>query len=354
MMRSCSLSLFSAMNLAGSEPVIDPPLSAAALSHGGLRLGLISNRHSGRNIKSLPEIEKIAAAHSLVTHRLVHSPDDIQSALEDLAQRRVDVVAINGGDGTVAAVLTCLFYCRPFKRMPPLVLLPGGSTNMTASDCGLRGNLKKALRKLCSWAQWGHVQGTPIQRPVLRVQPGSGCPPKYGMFFGAGAIIQGIEYCHANIHSIGLRDELGPGLAMLRTLWGIVRRDTRFVAPVPITTGLNQPEPSKTQDVMILLISTLERLFLGMCPYWGKQAAPLHFSLIRDGAEHLIRAFPALLRGRPNRYGKPEAGYLSHNVSEVHLTMDSSFTIDGELYQARVETGPVVVTDGGRVTFIRL
>ena len=45
------------------------------------------------------------------------------AALATLARRGVTAIAINGGDGTVARVLTHLLEDTPFKQLPLIVLL---------------------------------------------------------------------------------------------------------------------------------------------------------------------------------------------------------------------------------------
>ena len=319
-----------------------------------LAVGLLSNPHSGRNRSQLQGIESIVANHPGVHHRVTRNADAVPAALQELADRSVGIVAINGGDGTAARILTHLLQDSPFDRLPDIVLLPGGTTNMNVGDVGLRGNLKRAVKRLCRWADDRQMRCEVLQRPVLRVQPGNGGPAVYGMFFGTGAIIQGIEYCHANVHSRGVGNEIGPGLAMARTVWGIVRRDRRFLKPVPVSVSIDSGAASPVQDELLLLVSSLERLFLGMRPYWGSGNGPLHTSMVRAGAGHFLRTLPSLLRGKPGRHATEAAGYRSYNCETVRLELDGAWTLDGELYQAQRSTGPVTITNGGNIDFLRL
>jgi diacylglycerol kinase (ATP) len=321
---------------------------------GGHPVGLISNPHSGRNRKHLRAIERIVANHPRVHHCPTTGSADVPAALSALADRGVEVIAINGGDGTVARVLTHLLEDAPFERLPLIALLPGGTTNMNAGDVGLRGGLVKAVRRLCRWADDDRIEGRLLRRAILRVYPGTGQSATYGMFFGTGAIIHGIEYCRASIHTKGVASEIGPGLAMARTLWGIARGDRRFARPVAVSVALDDAPPAPAEDILILLVCSLERLFLGIRPYWGKENAPLHVSLIRAGADRLLRNLPALLRGRTGPHADGAGGYQSRNVARISLTLDGPWTLDGELYQASRAAGPVTISDGGPVTFIRL
>ena len=105
-----------------------------------------------------------------------------------MAGHGVNTIAISGGDGTVNAVLNALFAHHPFPRLPLLAVLRGGTTNMTAGDVGLRGRPDRALRRLIECAARAGEGLSVIERPVMRIDPGAGRSPIYGMFFGAAAI----------------------------------------------------------------------------------------------------------------------------------------------------------------------
>lgn len=318
------------------------------------RIGLISNPHSGANRKHLSRLRAIVAKHPAILHRITPSSEEIPGVLQEFNQQSINILAINGGDGTTAEVFTQLLRKHSPQSLPLFMLLPGGTTNMNVGDVGIRGNLLKAVNKLCSWLQQNR-QATEIrQRPIIKVVPGNQALPVYGMFMGAGAIIQGIEYCHEKIHSRGVGNEIGPGLAMARTVWGILRRDPRFIQPVHARITLDNSSDSFEQSTLLLLVSSLERLFLGMRPWWGSEKGALHCTLIREDAVRFVRTLPSLLRGRPPRYATPAAGYRSHNINSLSLQMNGILTLDGEMYRIDENTGPASISDGGVVEFISL
>lgn len=342
------------MNDSTRQEISPGPGTGTASRRNDLTVGLLSNPNSGRNRRQLQDIERIVANHPGVHHRVTHSAAEIPAALQELADRSVEVVAINGGDGTTAQILTHLLQDSPFPRLPRVALLPGGTTNMNAGDAGLRGNLERAVTRLCRWSDGQSDHCELLQRPVLRVQPGNGEPAIYGMAFGAGAVIQGIEYFHEQVHSRGGGKGAGPALAVARTIWGIARRDQRFLKPVPVSVSLDAQPAGPVQDELLLLVSGMERLLLGMRPFWGKGNGSLHTTIIRDGAERLLRTLPSVLRGKPGRHATEAAGYRSHNSETIRLELDGAWALDGELYQAHPSTGPVTITNGGDVTFLRL
>jgi len=318
------------------------------------RIGLLSNPNSRRNQTQLGSIHDIIANHPAIDHQITARAQDIPAALAAFAAGGVNVLAINGGDGTTAQVFTELLQQRPFRILPQIVLLPGGTTNMNAGDVGLRGRLSKTVQRLADWAARPEQLAECRSRPILRVSGAVDGATAYGMFFGTGSIVSGIEYCKQHIHTLGIRDELAPGVVALRTLWGIARREPYFSTPTPTQIERDaQPDP-QPRPVIQLLITSLERLFLGLRPFWGREDAPLHCTWLQKPTSKVLRTFPSLLRGKPHPLLTPDNGYFSHNVNQVSLLMDGLFTLDGEMHHASRVQGPLTISHGGRLEFLRM
>jgi diacylglycerol kinase family enzyme len=331
-----------------TEPATD---TTALAADRPVRLGLISNVHSGRNRRQLPRVERIVADHPRILHYPTHDDEELTRALQSLRKSCIDVLAINGGDGTMAHVLGRVLNERIFDTLPAVALLPGGTTNMNAGDVGVRGNLQSALQRLRRWLDDPAQSASTVQRPLLRLATGAGGPPAYGMFFGAGAIIQGVDYC--NRHTKDLENEIGPGLAIARTIWGIVRNDPHFSKPVPMGVGYDDGQAQQL-DALVLVVSGLERHFGRLNPFWGRESGALHMTLVEASPQRFVRNLPALLRGRPNRYMSPRTGYHSHNIEALRLDMDGTVTLDGELYPVARDTGPCVVDKGAEISFLQI
>jgi hypothetical protein len=317
-------------------------------------IGLLSNPHSRRNRRALQAVRDIVANHPAIHHRVTDSAAQVPEALQAFAAQGVDTLAINGGDGTIAQVLTELLERRPFAQLPAVILLPGGTTNMNVGDVGLPGKLTAAVTRMVRWASHNTDRVQRVMRPILRVQGATDGNTVCGMFFGVGTIIPGIEYSHQNIASLGAGNEIGPGLALLRTLWGMLRNEPRFAAPISLRIGLDTAQDSPPREVLLLLVSSLERLFLGMHPYWGQEPGPLHCTWIEKPAPRLLRLFPSLLRGKPPAFATPARGYHSHNAGQIRLWMDGTFTLDGEMHQASTASGPLTISSSGELEFIRI
>ena len=186
----------------------------------------------------------------------------------------------------------------------------------------------------------------------MRIDPGAGRAAIHGMFFGAAAISQGIEYCKREVHRLGLRGEIGPAVTMVRFVIAMARGERAIVAPVPITVAIDDGAAASF-DCEIVHVTTLEQLVLGLRPWWGEEAAPLHYASVRASPRHWVKALPGLLRGRPNRYITAANGYESRNAQRLRIGLDSHFFVDGELFSPTAGT-PLTFTDGGTATFIKL
>ncbi len=315
-------------------------------------IGVLINPYSGCNINGLAAIRNAIAGYPRVSDCDVRKPHEVRAALERFADRGIELVVVNGGDGTVQAVLTALFHHHPFETLPVLAVLQSGTTSMTARDVGFAGSPVKALEKIFRWADSGGGDSSIVQRPVLQVQA-PGHQTRYGMFFGTAAIYQGIQYFHRQVNTRGLRGEIGPGLTILRFLWAAARQRSDFIPSVPISVTLDDHPPQQF-DSFAVLVSTLERLFLGLYPYWGDESGPLHYTALRARPRYLLRALPSILRGRQGSYGTPENGFSSHNAHEIKLNLASGFTLDGQLYTPATRQEPTVVRYGGTASFLRI
>ena len=97
-------------------PVSGACRSSESLQHflqvnRAVRIGMLNNPLSGGNRNGLQKIRKAAAvAYPQVFQCDVQTPTDVAEALADFARKEVNTVVINGGDGTVQAVLTAIFH----------------------------------------------------------------------------------------------------------------------------------------------------------------------------------------------------------------------------------------------------
>jgi hypothetical protein len=284
-------------------------------------------------------------------HGMAVTPEDVNKLLDDFSQRQVELLVVNGGDGTVQAVLTALYGQSCFSIPPVLALLRAGTASMLARDVGVRGKPPDALAKIHAWnvdtCRSGHAI---LERPVLKIRQEGRTEPVCGMFFGAGAILQGIDLCHGSMNPRGVRGELMPGLIMARLMLAFVAGNEKLLPSTEMQIHLDGRETNR-QGYLFALVSTLERLFLGLRPFWGKEYGSLHFTAVKSNPAHLLRNLPFLLHGRRTATASPKNGFFSHNAERVRLDFRGRFTLDGEIFEAGA---PLMVEPAGPARFLRL
>ncbi len=315
-------------------------------------LGILHNPASGRNKRTSNFVKTQLSQHSNIPYHAVQSPSEVTVALEKLASHNTQIIAINAGDGTVHAVLTALLKGNIFQQLPLLAIFPSGTTNLIAEDVGIQGAPEQTLAKLLSWVLGQNIDPSIIHRPVLKVHMTPDDAPLYGMFFGTGAITQGIQDYRKNEQKIGRLGRLGEGWILAKFLFGLITGQRRYVKPIPITITSNG-EVAKETEHLTFFATTLERLFFGLRPFWGTEPHSIHYTAITESPKHLLRTLPSLLFGRMHQLGTPENGYHSHNSAQLQLSMKDDVILDGEIYTPNPESGPITIQSSGPVSFLR-
>ena len=322
-------------------------------SGGGLRLGVISNPLSGSNRYRLGAIRRFLADYREIPHCLVSNGEDVSATLERFARENINLVVVNAGDGTVQAVLNTLFRNHPYTTHPLLALLPGGTTNMTALDLGIRGPRRRALECLIRYTREGHGKLDIQCRPILRVGRPVAPSPIYGLFLGAASIFHGIQLFHTHLRGMGLKGNPANMFIVTRLMAAFATRNFEALGATRATIRLAQ-RSLPAERYILIVAHTLERLILGLRPHWGDEAGPLRLTAISATPRHFYKSFFHLLCGRYSRHLTPQNGYFSHNADEIQLKLDGGFAIDGETYLADADQGELRIDVGGQAAFVRL
>ena len=293
--------------------------------------------------------------HPDVPHVEPNGPGGIGEALQHLAERGVDVLAVSGGDGTLQRALTeLLANGQIFPQLPLVAPLRAGSTNMSALDIGSDRSPARALEKLRQLTRDNSIQGRTVKRPVLRVDLGGEVSAQYGMFCGVGTIHRAIQLTHRVFPDGRSQGVFGSGFVtgflLLKHVLG--KRDG-ILDPDAVTIALDGTRVT-AQHFRLVIATTLDRLFLKMNPFWGRERAPIRFTALEPDGRKPMKNVLRVLRGvEPvNAAGATETGYTSHNVFTSQLTLDCGLVIDGEIVAPRPGR-TVTLTADERLRFVR-
>jgi hypothetical protein len=319
-----------------------------------MRVGILHNPLSGRNRRKPNLFKEILSRYPEVPCVEVNTPANILEALKAFAQGQVNCVVVNAGDGTIQATMGALFHHRPFSAMPCLAVLPAGTANLIAGDVGLGKLESNILDQFLMEAQSSTQKLSIESRPILRIRFPEEREPLYGMFFGAGAIYHGTQMGLQTKQSIGRLGEWGAGLILIKFLLALATGSRKGLNPITARVTAGDSRPPLQNEYLVLMVTTLNRLFLGMNPFWSNNSGPLRFTSLRVPYRYLWRVLPALLRGHSHPLATANHGYISENLSEIRLAFNSGFVLDGEVYSASEHEEPLILDSPGELSFLRL
>jgi hypothetical protein len=317
-----------------------------------MRIGVLSNLRAGRDHSRLAKVLRELERHPDVLHLEADSSDLVPDALDQFANEGVELLVVNGGDGTVQHALTEILSAPRRSWLPLIAPIRGGRTNMVALDLGARRNPARALRELIVDARAGRVAERIVQREVLRVDLGPEIPIQYGMFFGVGMLYRAIHATHRAFPEGKAQGVFGAAIVTGTLVTRAATGDRAGILDADKMQIALDETPLAPDGFILAMATTLERLFLRMRPFWGVEAAPIHITTIAAGARVRASTVAGILRGRPPSHATPEAGFTSRNVHKVALRLDCGTTLDGELFGP--ESGRLVsLSSADRVRFVR-
>jgi hypothetical protein len=317
-----------------------------------VRIGLLNNLRAGRNKRRAARILREIEGARDVLHIATPSADAVPEALAEMERGGVELLVVNGGDGTLERTLTALLAEGRSAWLPVIAPIRGGRTNMTAADLGAAGDSVRGLRELLDDARAGRLEARIAERAVLRVTPRRGRDVRCGMFVGAGMLGRAVTWTSRHLPRGRAQETFGVALITAKLVAEVLAgRDSALLRPEKVRVALDgAPLPDEAR--LVALFTTLERLIFGFRPCWGREPGAIRATLVRGDAERMTRTIPLILCGRPPAFATPEHGYTSANASRVELAADCEVTVDGELYPVEAGAAYTISAEEG-VRFAR-
>lgn len=319
----------------GRSAVTKAAPSAAAV--GRLRVGIVCNPKSHLNHGA--EYEAGVPGVGSVLVAAPRTRDALADTLVDFAAQRIDLLVIDGGDGTVRDVLTCAAHIWK-GGWPDIVVIPSGKTNALAIDLGIPTGwtLTDALAAV--------ARGKAVERRPVEVSRKDGSRPLRGFLFGAGAFVKATELAQ-HTHRAGAFNGVAVGLALgwavMQTVFGKATSSWRSGTAMGLTLpgGVADAAPR-----YLLLASSLQSLPLGLKPF-GRVRAGMKLLAIDAPPKRLMLTVPALLAGSEAAWVR-KAGYHHIDTAAFEVTLDDGFILDGEHFDG----GTLAVRQGPVLSFI--
>ena len=303
-----------------------------------MRLGVLTNPVALHNRRfpftHLRILDGLASeADAVVTADQTEIPAAVHHLLNE---RGTSVLAINGGDGTIHAVLNAITAACGKEalagrvRLPMLLLLNGGTYNMAARAMQTGGDPVSTVHRFLARYRERPLSSVVARRVGLLEVRGEGRAPMLGMFFGSQVVCSALELCdRMGSGYVGLAKLLGRGVVSYATGGAFLRENLWRLTPEDPTVRVDGRTMKQVSAVVAATVDM--KLAKGMVWALTTAGSPrgFHVKVIHAKAPtDIVRLLPSLLWEvrHPMIRAFPEA---------TSVRVSGSFTLDGELYDHR-------------------
>jgi diacylglycerol kinase family enzyme len=310
-------------------------------------IGVITNPRSKANRRDPAGMDRLG--YLLGTRgeaEATGSLDDLYRVAEQFKAANIDVLGINGGDGTISVTLTAFIEVYGDAPLPRVAILRGGTLNTIAKGLGIRGTPQAILYEVIERYHSGAELRT-IERPILRIEPPGG-PARYGFIFGNGIVANFLEAYYATGKPSPMTGALVLARGILSGLWGgpyIRRLFRRFQGRVTVD-GVAW----ERGDYATITGATVPEIGLGFAPYARCFESLERFPLLGFTCSPmgLVASLPRVYKGQPVRADRAITVLARELLIET--TAAAPYTIDGDLLSQ--PPGPLRVATGPRIRLI--
>ena len=289
-------------------------------------IGIINNPHSRRNRKHPERMDCLgyivgSEGKSVATQQI----EDINEIARIFKEREIDILGINGGDGSNHVTLTAFIEEYGDTPLPKIALLRGGTMNTISNACGIKGSQAGLMMNLVNKYRDG-VPFETVERDTMKVGP------RYGFIFGNGLI-------HNFLAAYYGTGKPSPWMAFRLLTRGVFsslvngpfakEMFKRFKARV-IVDGKQWHHESYTA----MVAGTVSQIGLGFTPFFRCEERPhsFHFLGIKTRPLGFALAVPKIFFGKKVSSKKIEEAVAEEVIFESEEPL--LYTLDGDTHEA--------------------
>jgi diacylglycerol kinase family enzyme len=269
------------------------------------------------------------------------SLDDLYRVAEEFKRAEIDVLGINGGDGTIHHTITAFVKTYADRPLPMVAILRGGTMNTIANSYGIRGEPSNLLFELVD--KYHNDEPFDVfEKEILRIGDA------YGFIFGTGVIYNFLDA----YYKTGRPSPATAARLLARAIGSVVvggelakQLTARAHARVTVdgTTWARD-------DFLTVTAACVEQIGLGFRPYyrWNDPGGFPILGIHVPSAFGLVTELPRIHAGQPMRRHK----LIDQVARDVLFEAEElRYTIDGDTYTTRES---LRVRLGPRLRFVRL
>lgn len=305
--------------------------------------GVIINPHArgnARNPSRLDRFRQIVGDDGVVF--ATADLDELDVRLRELRDKRIEILAVCGGDGSFHHVIGRAIELWGTDNLPLLLPLRGGTiNNLSRTIRARRRRAESMLAHVVKDYRQGRTHEV-TQRDLIFVNN-----ERYGYIIGAGLIVNFLQLYYA-----GTRP--GP----LRAFWLLILCGLSYYLGTSLINGVVKPfegdidvdgERVPFRSFSMFLASSVEHIGLGVKPFYLSARKRGYYHVLGGPSSpgELLSRLPRFFRGYPANLDS-----LYDNLAQrvrIDFAEPQSFTINGDIF------GPVsslIMEPGPRVSFI--
>lgn len=307
-------------------------------------IGVINNPRSRQNRRNPDRIKSMGyilgeRGESVVTHDL----ETLEDVAREFKQRDIDVLAINGGDGSNHVTLTTFINVYGDYPLPKIAFMRGGTYNTISDAMGIKGTPESIMFNLVE----KYHNGVPFQTMEADIMK---IGDHYGFIFGNGIVGNFMDDYYAGEEPptiITGAKTLFSGISSALTGGPVHKRWFRKLHGSVVVDGTPLPR----DDFSSIICMSVPNLGLGFKPAYRAFEKPhtMHCIAIIGSALGVVRDLPYLRMGRP---WHPETAFdLLATRVEINVNEPFTYTVDGDMH--RCEDGSLTLTMGPRLTVVQ-
>jgi len=290
-------------------------------------LGIIHNPFAKGNLKRPWIGEKIRKVVDEVGFvRETRNVNELPEVAREFKEQGVDIMAVNGGDGTLHMAISAFVPVYGDTPLPKLMSLRGGTMNTMSNSLKIKGKTLSIIKKAVKHIKEGGTFNE-MQQHLLKIND------SYGFMSGAGIIANFLDayYSGTSTGPWQAAKLLGKGVAGAPFRSNFVRQIFRS-APLRVVADGHELDP---HEYTIVLACTIRELGLGFTPTPRAYDYPDRFHLLAG----TIRPSQVVVRLPQIWLGKDLVHPNLHVTAPVQQAVVEPrehirYMIDGELYDS--------------------
>jgi len=268
--------------------------------------------------------------------------DELPLVAELCLKREIDILGVNGGDGSMHIALTAFVNTYKHHPLPKIVALRGGTMNTMPNSLKLKGKTLEILQKLIE-KYTTRTSFETIKQSLVRLNN------KYGFMSGAGIPPNLLSAYYGGTST-------GPwqGIKVIaRTIGSVLIQGpyAKFIMKPATCRLIVEDKEFPDKEFVAILACTIREIGLGFTPTPRAYDKPgcFHFIATTISPIKIIPKIPALWLGRDLIL--PEVFSQPISRARIEPLANLRYMVDGEIYETEQ---PIDITCGPAIELIKI